>query len=229
MAENTAIERPILFSAPMVRALLAGTKTETRRVMKRQKQHDFTDYTLFGQQGHPDDEAARCGGWAEPWVAIEHAPDWPDGKENQCSCPHARRRGDWLWVRETHFINDYRRANVPAAERKDCEIHYRADPLPCMEGEEGEITWTPSIHMPRWASRIRLEVTQIRVQRLQEITEADAQAEGAEPNDSYAGPEKDRHRGWRHGYRILWEQINGAGSWAVNPWVWAIEFKRIKP
>lgn len=204
-------ERPILFSAPMIRALLAGSKTQTRRVMKRQKQHDFTDYTLFGQQGHSTDD----------WKAIEHAPDWPDGKEDQCVCPYASRRGDRLWVREAFGIS-YDGSAIPwtgADAQRDGQVMYRAtfDEKP----DEGRLPWKPSIHMPRWASRILLEVTELRVQRLQEISEADALAEGSPlTSGSYA------HRTW---YRELWNSINGAGSWASNPWVWVVEFRRIQP
>ncbi|MDQ0082878.1 hypothetical protein J2W35_003237 [Variovorax boronicumulans] len=205
-------ERPILFSAPMVRALLDGTKTQTRRVMKRQKRHAFTDYTLFGQRGHSDDEAARRGGWAQPWVAIEHAPDWPDGQEDQCHCPYARERGDRLWVRETWGFNP----DFPGMHSQAC---FRAD-----TGHEHDgIRWVPSIHMPRVASRIELEVTDVRIERLQDISEADARAEGYSIG---APPCRDDPLGW---YRSLWEQINGAGSWDANPWVWVVEFRRVKP
>jgi hypothetical protein len=235
-------ERPILFSGPMVSALLAGTKTQTRRVMKRQKQYDFTDYTLFGQRGHPDDEAARRGGWVESWVAIEHAPDWPDGKEDQCRCPYASRRGDQLWVREawnTHACFDA----IPPRDLTTRSIHYAAD------GAIDTGKYRPPMFMPRWASRIQLEVTGLRVERLQEISEADARAEGVTPNDAYAGPERDRLKGWRTAFHSLWDSINGEKgrpwyrvnpdrmqkeriapphSWSANPWVWVLEFRRIE-
>lgn len=216
-------ERPILFSGPMVRALLAGTKTQTRRIMARQKQHDFTDYTLFGQRGHPDDEAERRGGWAEPWKAIEHAPDWPDGKEDQCFCPYARQRGDQLWVRETF--------DKRAMSTQHLDHAYKATAAPL--GRFGE-RWTPSIHMPRWASRIQLEVTEVRVQRLKDINADDAMAEGIVrlPDGGYAADHDGRHyhaaSAW-HSYASLWNAINGAGSWDLNPWVWAVSFSRIKP
>lgn len=227
--------KPIIFSAPMVRAILSGTKSQTRRVMARQKKHDFTDYTLFGQEGHPDDEAERRGGWSQPWVAIEHAPDWPDGKEDQCHCPYASHRGDRLWVRETF-------ARIDGQTRPWIETDYRAT---YKHGDRLGDTlgikkwWTPSIHMPRHASRITLEVTGVRIERLQEISEADALAEGvfkkvgATPIGDdvetatggeliYALPTQAREE-----YRRLWESINGPGSWAVNPWVWVVEFKHL--
>jgi len=238
-------ERPILMSAPMVRASLAGTKTQTRRVMQRQKKHDFTDYTLFGQQGHSDGD----------WVAIEHAPDWPDGKEDQCRCPYASRRGDRLWVRETH-------RKVFGQTAGWIETDYRAtythgDRLGDLVGKPAK--WTPAIHMPRAASRITLEVTDVRVERLQEISEADAWAEGIQQLADgaqrsavmalagvMASNPKLSRRGFlasvaaaglmssqnvtaRAAYAHLWESINGQGSWDANPWVWVIEFKRLKP
>lgn len=207
-------EHPILFSAPMVRALLDGSKTQTRRVMSRQKQHAFTDYTVFGQRGHPADEAARRGGWGQPWVAVEHAPDWPDGKEDRCHCPYARERGDRLWVRETH------RVRVPDQDGK--ELDYRAD-YPGFRTRDDDpcgVAWVPSIHMRRAYSRIDLEVARVRVERLQDISQADARAEGM-PEDVANSP-----RVW---YSGLWQEINGAGTWAANPWVWVVEFRRLRP
>lgn len=213
-------ERPILFTGEMVRALLAGTKTQTRRAMSRQKQHDFTDYTLFGQQGHSDDD----------WVAIEHAPDWPDGKDDQCHCPYARRRGDRLWVREAWTF---------AGTLDPGILVYRADYPACVPDHYENIPpaealkWRPSIHLARDQSRILLEVTELRVQRLQEISEEDAKAEGL----SFVADGCARWgidgiaASWSDcpitAYAALWDQINGAGSWALNPWVWAVSFRRV--
>jgi len=258
-------ERPILFSAPMVRALLAGTKTQTRRVMSRQKRYDFTDYTLFGQRGHPDDEAARRGGWAQPWVAVEHAPDWPDGKEDRCPCPYVSQRGDRLWVRETWRYCCSKLADGESPE--EATVQYKADDAQATillkggertpqararrEGESRDdyeeflTRWwarsIPGIHMPRWANRILLEVTGVRVERLQDISEADAVAEGirisseARRSDTcYGIYEAQMPDGKTHFndsaydlYRQLWEQINGAGAWGANPWVWVVEFRRV--
>ena len=165
-------ERPILFSAPMVRAILAGTKTQTRRVCKGQRElsnvHDF--------------QIDRC-----PYGQL----------------------GDRLWVRETWLRHS---VNVPN------DYLYRAD-----HPDDGTIGpahggWKPSIHMPRWASRITLEITDVRVERLQDISARDAWAEGITPS-----PDVDPY----HEYRDLWESINGPGSWDANPWVWAVSFKRI--
>lgn len=168
-------DRPILFSAPMVRAMLAGTKTQTRRV-------------------------------AKPKRSIEPMTD---------ECPYGQP-GDLLWVRETWAWY--------GCERDPREVLYRADTsnLPESHGR-----WRPSIHMPRWASRITLRVTGVRVERLQDITEVDAIAEGAQPFRLPCHPQRET---LRHvdGFALLWESINGAGSWDANPWVWVVEFERVQ-
>lgn len=128
-------------------------------------------------------------------------------------------------MRETCFINDYRGVEVPEDERADCQVIYKADPLPCWEGEENSIVWRPSIHMPRWASRITLEITDVRVERLHAINEGDAIAEGA-AWAACGSPQEGSHKA---GYAQLWESINGPGSWDANTWVWVVEFKVVKP
>jgi len=175
----------------MVRAILAGTKTQTRRVVKPQP------------VGNADVQFRVA-------AAVTLAPD---GK--QLRCPYGQT-GDRLWVRETF---------APLTKG----FAYAADPV---WNEPPGGRWMPSIHMPRIASRIDLEITAVRVERLNDISEADARAEGAPPSH----PSIDRisreygfadfPRSW---YGQLWDQINGAGSWAANPWVWCIEFKRVAP
>lgn len=178
-------ERPILFSAPMVRALLAGTKTQTRRVVKRPERYEGGLHNCL-----------HCCPYGEP--------------------------GDRLWVRETW------------APQVDCEVSAQRwtklqaqhGPMPLLhfaaDNEPGPwITkWRPSIHMPRWASRITLEVTEVRVERLQDISDADARAEGCVATSKWAPNVRDD-------YAALWESINGAGSWAANPWVWVVAFRRV--
>lgn len=194
-------ERPILFSAPMVRALLAGTKTQTRRIAKPVRHPDLGNVYTPGA------------------LVLEHEPQHVI---ERC-CPYGQP-GDRLWVRET-FGHFERNENF----KPGCDVFFRADGN-CLELEP----WRPSIHMPRWASRILLEITDVRVERLQDISREDAQAEGCDHNDpcdhvrhscasiGCQGPD------YRVGYRQLWEQINGAGSWAANPWVWAITFRRVE-
>lgn len=187
MSEPTSEkERPILFSAPMVRAILDGRKTQTRRIV------EIT---------HRTPGLAAC---------LEPAdPSWVRPKFGAELCPYGVP-GDHLWVRETHY--------VWSAGYKDGSgrvIAYRStEPdSPC--------TWTPSIHMPRWASRITLEITDARVERLQEITRGDCMQEGCPFQNMANGPDP---RDW---YAQLWGQINGAGSWDANPWVWVVAFKRL--
>lgn len=205
-------ERPILFQGAMVRALLDGTKTQTRRVAK-------TEITM----GHESIYGPRQGKYSRVYLLDkEH-----DLREIDSACPYGQP-GDRLWVRETHFINDFRSAQVPEDERADCQVVYKADPLPCWEGEENSIVWHPSIHMPRWASRITLEITGVRVERLNDISEADAIAEGAPLSEGGPCPEPE-FQSHTLGYWHLWDSINGAGSWAAHPWVWVVEFKVVKP
>jgi hypothetical protein len=220
-------ERPILFSAPMVRATLAGTKTQTRRVAKPVKHPDlgniYTPGALVMER--------------EPQHVIERA------------CPYGQP-GDRLWVRESFDFLPCQSLDNPAA----CEIVYWAtgstesrtapsDYNPLIYGRE---KIRPSIHMPRWASRITLEVTGVRVERLQGISEADAAAEGVERGEDfrgwYRGPLPGDSKGLQESgrsfkiptafaklaYRALWESINGPGSWDENPWVWVVEFKRLE-
>ena len=194
-------ERPILFSAPMVRAILAGTKTQTRRAVKSTGMYAI-DASIHGEEVARRELAALA-----------------------TRCPYGQA-GDQLWVREAFSgprcmdASDGCKA-VPPSKWGDCSrIWYWAD------GNPTEGDWTrprPSIHMPRWASRILLEITAVRVERLQDISETDAEAEGIQEIVD-AGVDHDGTP--RDAYRALWEQINGADSWSANPWVWVVEFKR---
>lgn len=188
-------ERPILFSAPMVRAILAGTKTQTRRVAKGV-------VALHERTGEP----------------LAHL----DSTGPRIACPFGKP-GDRLWVRET-FAHIYR-DNTQPEERRDDDVAYKADHQGLDEYAYG--TWKPSIHMPRWASRIDLLIIGVRVERLQDISIADAMAEGVvECNPSLRGLGSCME--WRYAYEDLWTQINGPGSWDLNPWVWVVEFKRLE-
>lgn len=192
-------ERPILFSAPMVRAILAGTKTQTRRALAPD---------LFISSGGAVVRMASAGP-ATTGIREAHCPYW-------------REPGDRLWVREAWaWSGDLAIAECERVARG--EVWYRADP----ERSNPAIRWRPSIHMPRWASRITLEVTGVRVERLQAISEDDAQAEGCEPRQPLMAGGIVIPGQWRLGYRALWESINGPGSWDTNPWVWVLEFRRV--
>jgi len=196
-------ERPILFNAPMVRALLAGTKTQTRRIVKPQPEMNgrWMEWrngkgVLITEQNtawHPFDKGFRR--------AVSEYPHF---------CPYGQP-GDRLWVRETFALPDRRADNLPAWV-------YAAD-----YADRPQHAWKPSIHMPRTASRITLEITGIRVERLQDISEADAIAEGCENSLHLPGG-----RFARENYAHLWWTIHGDESWEANPWVWVVEFKRLE-
>lgn len=196
-------ERPILFSAPMVRAILDGSKTQTRRVAKRTA------------AGH----VKETGGHRR-W----HIADF----DAYLACPYGQP-GDRLWVRETWAAPHSEDGRPPRAIQCDqLRIHYLAS-----EGRGG-LVWRPSIHMPRWASRITLEITGVRVERLQEISEADAIAEGIERSyDQWRDYRTDQAVNYPSAatpidsYRTLWEEINGPDSWDANPWVWVVKFERL--
>jgi hypothetical protein len=214
-------ERPILFSGPMVRAIIEGRKTQTRRIVKQVPhwQHCGKDIMEWGLSGcYTDDE-----GWH--WLDIQTEVD--DNSHDEIKCPYGQP-GDRLWVRETW-------APMPGGPvTPQNGVIYRAD-------SSDSWTWRPSIHMPRWASRITLEITSVRVERLREISASDSIAEGIEPV-----PDNSPFRntcGWKDylepdslpfdhdkpsaSFRTLWESINGPGSWKLNPWAWVIEFKKL--
>lgn len=190
-------ERPIIFSAPMVRAILSGAKTQTRRIIKPQP--------------------TPCIGGGINWY--DKGRSFIGSPENFRSyCPYGKP-GDRLWVRETwgawpHMLGGVQRES----------LRYRADGE--YQNEHGARRWRSPIHMPRWASRITLEITDVRVERLQDISGMDAKREGVSvpahlPHD---GADLDYAR---REYRRLWQSINGPGSWETNPWVWVIEFKKL--
>jgi hypothetical protein len=230
-------ERPILFSAPMVRAILEGRKTVTRRVCKPQPSANA--HTTCAS-GNP------MGAW------------WETGKDIN-RCPHGKP-GDRLWVRET-FGMQVRQYGGGAGEH----IVYRAtnpDAIYCKsaEGQEYPVKWKPSIHMPRHSSRILLEITDVRVERLQDISEEQAQAEGCFFTDygrkcGHTGsgwtevgdcPAPEAHHPLRNGW--MWDKTSSpneclgtatwafanlwqktGGDWDANPWVWVVEFKQVTP
>ena len=207
-------ERPILFSAPMVRAILAGRKTQTRRAVKGSPGRvTWSPIVLNGY-----------GGWCD-----EHGRPAP--------CPYGKP-GDRLWVRET-----WQHSNFPLGPYDEsCSVFYRADYMDDPHGPDGEKspegkyrTWVPSIHMFRSASRILLEVTDVRVERLQDISDRGPQNDCTAEGVFHCGMDVPRYEEWgasgfrsseKYMYRQLWESINSAGSWDANPWVWVVEFRR---
>lgn len=223
-------ERPILFSAPMVLALLDGSKTQTRRVVKPQ----FAADAVPAEMGATNEQGHQISGHSGMW--------WCDAEGNHekaIRCPYGQP-GDRLWVRETfRGCRAYEVQGYPPKDWGNKPIWFEADGTPPGRPEQWALRSRPSIHMPRWASRITLEVTAVRVERLQDISEADAIAEGVA---ELPGQAAERGCWWTadvaagaalHGrtpctaYRLLWEQINGPGSWDANPWVWVVEFRRL--
>ncbi|MDW8843899.1 hypothetical protein ORA50_27105 [Pseudomonas carnis] len=218
----TAIkERPILFSAPMVRAILEGRKTVTRRVMKCQPDADASvtvesyNVAVTNRRGYQEAGPEIFGAW------------WRDG-ESSCKCPYGQP-GDRLRVRETWAADAQVDAVAPRDLSQGEPIHYAADgavrQTGCSMINPGK--GRPSIHMPRWASRILLEITAVRVERLQDISRADVRAEGLQcPPELASDDVSPNYRDWYPAaWRELWESTGG--SWKANPWVWVVEFKRV--
>lgn len=225
----------------MVRAIFDGRKTVTRRGLSKSN-------TFFNGMTWP--KYVRIGdcNWQSAWVDAGPSPagntgpylhvEWPYGKlcdggtdEKLWARVYPRKQpGDLLWVRE---------AWSPIGELSECtgpaDIHYRATST---EAEAALCEWKPSIHMPRWACRLRLRVTAVKVERLQDISEEDAIAEGIIAMRSRAGSVPITVYGYdanaqnhspsaRDAFSFLWTSINGPGSWDVNPWVASYSFERV--
>ena len=229
-------ERPILFSAPMARAILDGHKTQTRRVVTVgdvvEERDDGTPWPYFTTWTHGDD--------GSPWA----------------SCPYGAP-GDRLWVRETWRYADWTEDGLPwiryaaddarrlcervtpewAARVADIWAELSSAENVAVDGRATDRKWRPSIFLPRWASRITLAVTAVRVERLQAISEADAIAEGIAARcdhgcSSLCGCTSCVGEGCQTAaaqYSALWDTINGdRAPWASNPWVWVVEFPRVE-
>jgi len=227
-------ERPILFSGPMVQALLRGEKTQTRRVVK----------------GAP--EEAGCAVFSQPWSqpgtssALFFAGPTPESQglaevRNPYGLP-----GDRLWVREAwNALYPITNKDVPwyfhelGAEGAREALAAGVTPTPIYRASEDDpnyptpddvevgFRWQPSIYMPRRFCRLRLELTEVRVERLQSIGEADAQAEGVRKGAQMHRPHGIPNDSYRLGFKHAWDTINGHASWPTNPWVWAVSFKRV--
>lgn len=213
--------RPILMSAPMVRALLDGRKTQTRRVVKPQPvfPHGVFEWTPKQKNG----------------IYCIQTSDGTLPSEMSRYCPYGKP-GDLLWVRESFWegTNCYTDPSGESVGYWTDKIEYlelRSKPGPWSEPYVSGVPWMlkrPSIHMPRRASRITLAVTGVRVERLQDISERDAYAEGVTIPSHLAfasNGNPDLRNEARDAYRQLWNGINGPGSWEANPWVWVLEFR----
>lgn len=240
-------ERSILFNAPMVRAVLDDSKTQTRRIAKltdaghvkepgghRRWHPGDPNARLACPYGQPGDrlwvrEAWRIGAWCEDdeELAIDYLASAPE-------------KTPWIEVPESAAFEKYWIQSsddcIEAGVATDCNGDYHWEPgqSPCRK--------RPSIHMPRWASRIMLEITAVRIERLQDISEEDAIAEGIfrlEYGGQISWRDYSLDDEWAEvspmlespvdSYRTLWESINGAGSWVANPFVWVVEFKKVTP
>lgn len=209
-------ERPILFSAPMVRAILDGSKTQTRRVVKPQPPDAFP-FAGFTVESSCDADVGSFT-WRSDKTHMARIG-------HRLHCPHGRV-GQRLWVRESYAPSYFGHQNHG----------YRADWTGRAKDVCPEPRWTPSIHMKRAHSRVTLEVTGVRVERLHDITEQDAVAEGVM---EYGGPafkypsyvdyedvgDNNCFDAARDSFASLWKSINGAESWVANPWVWVVEFR----
>ncbi|MFE4112246.1 hypothetical protein [Kosakonia sp. YIM B13611] len=231
----------MFFSDEMVRAILDGRKTQTRRIMKVQPKSNRFGLLRISDSTKRNDIGKYH--WAESNATGTHA------RSKLFSCPYGDV-GDRIWVRETfscignedgHPVD----AHGNLCSREDAQRIYRASAIhkpnnyglwTSQDGFDFEGSWTPSIHMPRWASRITLEITGVGVQRLQSISPNDATREGLfklPATGRYCLNQGDQYFGGashdaRKVFSWLWESIYGEESWQANPWVWVIEFKHIE-
>lgn len=228
-------EKPILYTGPMVRGILMDCKKQTRRVITHNPDEDGLSFNT------------EIGEWQDSRGRIYH-------------CPYGKP-GDFLWVRESfvpvpdldHDAWDDHHISAFEWNRCGCKVKDIPEELQVLESvihaegyDRSTLNWRPSIHMPRWASRILLKITDIRVERLQDITERDARAEGVErvgghnsitPWKNYQGTEYpcENFASAVVSFASLWDSINGNRkigcedvSWKANPWVWVIDFERVK-
>jgi hypothetical protein len=207
-------ERPILFSAPMVCAILDGRKTVTRRPVKVQPR-SRADIGSYGK--------------GQPFIRN------PDVTKRNPECPFGKP-GERLWVRETWYCDHSEVMSGPYLKPDDLDISearddgtmvYAADGLTPYEADQP--VWKPSIHMPRWACRILLEITDVRVERLQDISRSDIRTEGLQcPPELASDDVSPNYRDW---YPAAWKELwnSTGGDWDANPWVWVVEFKRVTP
>ncbi|HGA2222963.1 TPA: morphogenetic protein [Klebsiella variicola] len=228
-------ERGMIFNAEMVRAILDGRKTQTRRIMKVQPESNQLGLLLITDSTKHSDIGKYH--WAESNATGNHV------RSKLFSCPFGAV-GDQIWVRETfqgplfdyELMDEYLEDSSKFEKPEFCQYAADGGHRPEYQDADDNLRhgWRPSIHMPRWASRILLEITDVRVERLNAISEEDARAEGiidggclncGEPEPcGCANPEPDA----TDAFAYLWQSIYGQESWNDNPWVWVISFKRVE-
>jgi hypothetical protein len=231
-------ERPILFSGPMIPPILSDLKTQTRRIVKGNAL-GIIEFLDAGEEAiSPGIGQAWHEGNLKIWCA-----EYPEEGHIAIKCPYGKP-GDRLWVRETFWHAGYTAMDQSGEfeSRYIRHVKYCAEePVkPTIEGFRHFYAKRPSIHMPRWASRITLEITNVRVERLQNISEEDAKAEGVHKTDHpnlqnwpwLGALHKVKgvptfHATPKIAFKSIWNSINGANSWEANPWVWVLEFKRL--
>lgn len=219
-------ERPIIFNADMVRAVLDGRKTQTRRIIKLDHERGMQNPVVRGKDGAVSYVGCRLASTLCPFGAV----------------------GDRLWVRETwsvvsHAFDDDGLMINYVPDRPAKAVHekpfgrgyYSGHAIYAADGGftwgdddgcvDGRSCWKPSIHMPRWASRITLEITDVRVERLTALSDDDARNEGCPAQLPHNPDDEHQARTW---FRGLWSEIYGEESWQANPWVWVIEIKRVE-
>ena len=208
-------ERPILFTGEMVLAILEGRKNQTRRVMKQQPEYDM-EYSC----------------WQWPSNRYQTMIDLPLAR----TCAPLGKAGDRLWVRETFYCDDYQYEVRPDDDLKPAllgAMEYRAThdcrnwEAGCPCSSDGRSHWRSPIFMPRWVSRIDLEITNVRVERLQDISDLDVLAEGVDQQGGSVDKTNLTRALGELVFRPLWDSINAKRgySWGSNPWVWAYDFK----
>lgn len=210
-------EKPILLNADMVRAVLDGRKTQTRRIIAPSMRTADVQFELHQQAD---------GSWTPMHTFNEGSFD-KTGSERPIKCPFGAV-GDRLWVRETFRVHsratDVATLVYKASEQQSWTQQTHRVPIENCNKPAVVDKWTPSIHMPRWASRITLEITGVRVERLASISNEDAGKEGYPADPAPYGGQMDQ---WLW-FRQLWDGIYPEQSFKVNPWVWVIEFKRVE-
>lgn len=215
--ESRRRDTPIIFSGPMVRALLEGRKTQTRRVLKLPTKGEYVRPDMGGWKpttnGGDGVFTLKRDGSRVP--VLETVGIWNQTTGTCLDAPW--QNGDRLWVREAHCI----RISPEHATDGIGRVWFRADP-----DWGDEVRWRSPIHMPRWASRLTLTVTDVRVQRLQEISEEDAVAEGLQraPGGWWSGAEGQASVTPQAAYGLLWNRLHGTKAWSANPWIVALTF-----
>ncbi|EMO8771696.1 hypothetical protein WDQ77_001088 [Klebsiella variicola] len=232
-------ERGMIFNAEMVRAILDGRKTQTRREVKLKLDiarlattYDWaTSLAANHYQGLTEEQIQQK---AESLCGVIHPVILGNGQMVSIICPHGKP-GDRIWVRETFCpVDDTQYGGGKWVDYRATPKFEASHPAgwDCAPNDAEALKWRPSIHMPRWASRILLEITDVRVEQLSAISQEDAQAEGMELTGwrpTYSDPDSGGEVMTPYdNFAELWSSIYGEESWNANPWVWVIEFKRIE-